>query len=62
MILERAHKKLEIDGKVIQAGKFDNKSTAEEQEAMLRALIEKKMNVDRKVVPTKKKKIWMMMN
>ena len=41
MILERAHKKLEIDGKVIQAGKFDNKSTAEEQEAMLRALIEK---------------------
>ncbi|KAK6458083.1 uncharacterized protein RJT20DRAFT_125997 [Scheffersomyces xylosifermentans] len=41
MILERAHAKLEIDGKVIQAGKFDNKSTAEEQEAMLRALIEK---------------------
>ena len=42
MILERAHKKLEIDGKVIQAGKFDNKSTAEEQEAMLRALIERR--------------------
>lgn len=41
MILERAHAKLEIDGKVIQAGKFDNKSTAEEQEALLRALIEK---------------------
>lgn len=41
MILERAHAKLEIDGKVIQAGKFDNKSTAEEQEAMLRALLEK---------------------
>ena len=41
MILERAHAKLEIDGKVIQAGKFDNKSTSEEQEAMLRALIEK---------------------
>ena len=41
MILERAHAKLEIDGKVIQAGKFDQKSTAEEQEAMLRALFEK---------------------
>lgn len=41
VILERAVKKLEIDGKVIQAGKFDNKSTAEEQEALLRALMEK---------------------
>lgn len=41
MILDRAHAKLEIDGKVIQAGKFDNKSTAEEQEALLRALLEK---------------------
>lgn len=41
MILQRAAAKLEIDGKVIQAGKFDNKSTAEEQEALLRALIEK---------------------
>lgn len=41
MVLERAHAKLEIDGKVIQAGKFDNKSTAEEQEALLRALLEK---------------------
>ncbi|KAK9484036.1 SNF2 family N-terminal domain-containing protein [Lipomyces starkeyi] len=40
MILERAHKKLDIDGKVIQAGKFDNKSTAEEQEAFLRSLLE----------------------
>lgn len=41
MILERAVAKLEIDGKVIQAGKFDNKSTSEEQEALLRALMEK---------------------
>ena len=40
MILERAHQKLEIDGKVIQAGKFDNKSTAEEQEAFLKRLLE----------------------
>jgi ATP-dependent helicase STH1/SNF2 len=40
VILERAHQKLDIDGKVIQAGKFDNKSTAEEQEALLRALLE----------------------
>ncbi|KAF5099963.1 hypothetical protein D0Z00_001443 [Geotrichum galactomycetum] len=39
-ILSRAHAKLEIDGKVIQAGKFDNKSTAEEQEAFLRSLLE----------------------
>lgn len=40
VILERAHAKLEIDGKVIQAGKFDQKSTAEEQEAFLRNLLE----------------------
>lgn len=40
VILNRAHAKLEIDGKVIQAGKFDNKSTAEEQEEFLRKLLE----------------------
>ena len=40
LILSRAHAKLEIDGKVIQAGKFDNKSTSEEQEAFLRSLLE----------------------
>lgn len=40
VILERASQKLEIDGKVIQAGKFDNKSTAEEQEAYLKQLLE----------------------
>lgn len=40
VILERAHQKLDIDGKVIQAGKFDNKSTAEEQEAFLKRLLE----------------------
>ena len=40
VILERAHQKLDIDGKVIQAGKFDNKSSAEEQEAFLKRLIE----------------------
>lgn len=39
-ILGRAHSKLEIDGKVIQAGKFDQKSTNEEQEAFLRSLLE----------------------
>ncbi|CAL9735356.1 nuclear protein Sth1p/NPS1 [Monosporozyma servazzii] len=39
VILERAMQKLDIDGKVIQAGKFDNKSTSEEQEAFLRRLI-----------------------
>lgn len=40
VILERAHQKLDIDGKVIQAGKFDNKSTAEEQEEYLKRLLE----------------------
>ena len=40
VILERAYKKLDIDGKVIQAGKFDNKSTSEEQEALLRSLLD----------------------
>ena len=31
----RARYKLDIDDKVIQAGKFDNKSTVEEQEEFL---------------------------
>lgn len=39
-ILERAQFKLNLDGKVIQAGKFDQKSTNEEREAMLRAIFE----------------------
>jgi ATP-dependent helicase STH1/SNF2 len=39
-ILERAQFKLDMDGKVIQAGKFDNKSTNEEREALLRTLME----------------------
>lgn len=39
-ILERAQFKLDMDGKVIQAGKFDNKSTSEEREAFLRTLME----------------------
>lgn len=38
-ILARAHDKLDMDGKVIQAGKFDNKTSAEEREAFLRALL-----------------------
>ncbi|KAJ1921920.1 ATP-dependent DNA helicase Snf21 [Mycoemilia scoparia] len=38
-ILERAQYKLDIDGKVIQAGKFDNNSTPEEREAYLRSLL-----------------------
>ena len=46
VILERAMQKLDIDGKVIQAGKFDNKSTAEEQEAFLRRLIESESTND----------------
>ncbi len=39
-ILERAQYKLDMDGKVIQAGKFDNKSTNEERDAMLRTLLD----------------------
>ncbi|ORY17566.1 SNF2 family N-terminal domain-domain-containing protein [Clohesyomyces aquaticus] len=39
-ILERANFKLDMDGKVIQAGKFDNRSTNEEREAMLRIMLE----------------------
>lgn len=39
-ILARAQYKLEIDGKVIQAGKFDNQATAEEREDLLRAMLE----------------------
>ncbi|KAJ5689163.1 Chromatin structure-remodeling complex subunit snf21 [Penicillium macrosclerotiorum] len=39
-ILERAQFKLDMDGKVIQAGKFDNKSTNEERDALLRTLMD----------------------
>ncbi|CAJ0824856.1 7521_t:CDS:10, partial [Entrophospora sp. SA101] len=39
-ILARAQYKLDIDGKVIQAGKFDHKSTAQEREDYLRSLLE----------------------
>lgn len=39
-ILERARYKLDMDGKVIQAGKFDNKSTNEERENLLRTLLD----------------------
>ncbi|CEI98505.1 Putative Adenosinetriphosphatase [Rhizopus microsporus] len=41
-ILARANYKLDIDGKVIQAGKFDNRSTEEDREAFLRSLLEDK--------------------
>jgi ATP-dependent helicase STH1/SNF2 len=39
-ILERAKYKLDMDGKVIQAGKFDNKSSEKERDAMLRIMLE----------------------
>ncbi|KAI5254622.1 hypothetical protein E4T42_02348 [Aureobasidium subglaciale] len=39
-ILERANYKLSMDGKVIQAGKFDNRSTNEERDEMLRVMLE----------------------
>lgn len=39
-ILNAAQYKLNIDDKVIQAGKFDNRSSVEEREAFLKALIQ----------------------
>jgi ATP-dependent helicase STH1/SNF2 len=39
-ILERARFKLDMDGKVIQAGRFDNKSSETDRDAMLRTLLE----------------------
>jgi ATP-dependent helicase STH1/SNF2 len=35
LVLGRAQKKLELDGKVIQAGKFDESTSGEEYEALL---------------------------
>jgi hypothetical protein len=35
LVLERAQQKLELDGKVIQAGKFDDVTTGAEYEALL---------------------------
>jgi len=35
LVLQRAQQKLEIDGKVIQAGKFDDVTTSTEYEALL---------------------------
>ena len=45
-ILERARFKLDMDGKVIQAGKFDNKSTNEERENLLRTLLDAAESTD----------------
>lgn len=45
-ILEKAQFKLDMDGKVIQAGKFDNKSTNEERDALLRTLLESAESAD----------------
>lgn len=39
-VLAGASRKIEMDKKIIQAGKYDNKSTAEEREEYLRALLE----------------------
>ncbi|CAI2167553.1 2721_t:CDS:10 [Funneliformis geosporum] len=60
-ILARAQYKLDIDGKVIQAGKFDQKSTAEEREAFLRSLLEielelfKEIDINRQ---NEEEKLW----
>lgn len=39
-VLAGASRKIEMDKKIIQAGKYDNKSTAEEREEYLRALLD----------------------
>ncbi|KAL8400278.1 hypothetical protein RB594_000601 [Gaeumannomyces avenae] len=39
-ILDRARFKLDMDGKIIQAGRFDNKSSETDRDAMLRTLLE----------------------
>ncbi|KAM0755948.1 hypothetical protein T439DRAFT_320646 [Meredithblackwellia eburnea MCA 4105] len=39
-VMAGASKKIEMDKKVIQAGRYDNKSTAEERDEFLRALLE----------------------
>lgn len=40
-ILARANFKLDIDAKIIQAGKFDNKSSAQDRRDMLEFLMAK---------------------
>ncbi|KAI9746662.1 MAG: hypothetical protein M1818_000376 [Claussenomyces sp. TS43310] len=45
-ILERAKFKLDMDGKVIQAGRFDNKSSETDRDAMLRVMLETAESAD----------------
>lgn len=45
-ILKRAQHKLSLDGKIIQAGKFDQRSTNEERDEMLRAILEREAETD----------------
>ncbi|SGZ39708.1 related to Transcription regulatory protein SNF2 [Hanseniaspora guilliermondii] len=59
VILEKARSKLDLDGKVIQAGKFDNKSTAEEQEFLLRDLMRKEEERQLKLQEKEKLKMQM---
>jgi ATP-dependent helicase STH1/SNF2 len=47
-ILARARFKLDLDGKVIQAGKFDNKSNDNERDELLRSLFGDKEEEDEK--------------
>ncbi|KAK4521955.1 uncharacterized protein ATC70_004494 [Mucor velutinosus] len=46
-ILATAQHKLDIDGKVIQAGKFDNRSTEADRETLLRMLLEDKIEEEK---------------
>lgn len=45
-ILARANFKLDIDAKIIQAGKFDNKSSAQDRREMLEFLISREDSTD----------------
>ncbi|KAI8614148.1 SNF2 family N-terminal domain-containing protein [Chytriomyces sp. MP71] len=46
-ILEKAQQKLDLDGKVIQAGKFDQKTSDKEREELLKVLFEKNEKGDK---------------
>ncbi|EHY65065.1 uncharacterized protein NESG_00378 [Nematocida ausubeli] len=45
-ILEKANHKLHVDEKIIQAGRFDNRTTHEEREALLRNIFEENVEGD----------------
>ena len=56
VIRARAQYKLNLDGKIIQAGKFDQKSTNEEREEMLRNIFDSEQQQEKGAKKTKKKR------